>query len=332
MKIAHLAISSPNRCGLYETTRELVAAERALGIDARIVDPAPVEKFYPGDEDRGVPVTKTFEWALQADVIVSHSGHDRTPLQDTKQTVIHVSHGRPLSTFLGERNGGAPGLTYQTQRKDRVNYVAAVTFWPEYEPYLRNIWSPKPVHIITPPTDLDYWHPGKANYDFGGRRADYNVVMLDPWSREDSSPYHCIHAFKLFRNIIPKARLHMFAWDGNKKAIGGLSNLLGDGGGCISRWITDVRKVLWSADMLITPHRIYTRSIREAMACGLQVVSGRDVHPEDIEAFALKMVERMERPQPTRKLAEALFDPGRTGREFVDILERYSAQELAIGA
>ena len=321
MKIVHSAIATPNRCGLYETTRELVAAERALGVDARIYDPAPVEQFYPGDEDRGVPISRDATWALGADLIVSHSGHDNTPLQHSGQPVVHVAHGRPLSTFLGERNGKAPGLTYATQRRKSARFRAAVTFWPEYLPYLRNIWAPKPAHAVPAMVDLEYWRPGQADYGFAGRRGGYNVVMFDPWSREDSSPYHCIHAFKLFRETCPDARLHMFAWDGNKKGLGGITNLLGDGGGTVNRWCTDVREVLWSADMLITPHRIHTRSIREAMACGLQVVSGRDCHPEDVEGFARAMSYKREHPEPTRKLAEALFDPTESARAFLAVAE-----------
>lgn len=322
MKIAHAAIATPYRCGLYETTRELVAAERDLGIDARIVDPAPNEDYYPGNEDRGVPITREFDWALKADLIVSHSGHDNTPLQHSEQPVIHVAHGRPLNTFLGERNGGAPGLTYQTQRKRYDRYKGACTFWPEYAPYLKNIWHPKPVHVLPAPVDLDYWRPGTDDYDFGGRRGAYNVVMTDPWSREDSSPYHGIHAFKLFHDEHPDARLHMLAWDGNKKGIEGLTELLDKGGGSIMRWCNDVRKVYWSADMLITPHRVYTRSIREAMACGLQVVSGRDCHPENIESFATLMSRRRARPLDTRHMAEKLFQPEPAARAFIEIAER----------
>ena len=87
------------------------------------------------------------------------------------------------------------------------------------------------------------------------------------------------------------------------------------------RWSKDILNVMRSADMLITPHRIYTRSIREAMACGIQVVSGKDCEPEDIEQFALKMFSKRENPEPTRKMAEALFDPSETGRKFKRILE-----------
>lgn len=321
MRIAHAAITTPFRCGLYETTRELVAGLRRRGVDARIVDPAPVPQYAPkGPEDRGA-LLADFDWGVKADLVVSHSGHDRTPLADTDQPILHVAHGRPASTFLGERNGGAPGLTYQTQRKKHPRYRGAVTFWPEYLPYLRNIWSPKTVWHVPATVDLDYWTPGDTDYDFHGKRGPYNVVMTDPWSREDFTPYHCIHAFRLFASMVPEARLHMFAWDQNKKGITGITNLLGKHGGIIQPWATNLREAYRAADMLITPHRIYTRSIREAMACGLQVVSGRDCHPEDVEAFALAMVARKENPRPTRKLAEALFDPATAAEQFQQIAE-----------
>lgn len=321
MKVAHSAICTPGRCGLYETARELVAAERALGIDARLVDPLPHDKHGVSGEDRGVPIAG-MPWAARADVIVNHSGIDNTPLQHTDQPVIHVAHGRPLSTFLGERAGGAPGFTWQTQRASNPRYRAVVTFWREYAPYLRNIWGSVPVHIVNAPCDLDYWRPGPSDYDFHGRKAAVNVVMLDPWSREDYTPYHSIQAFALFHKIRPDSRLHMFAWDGNKKALGGLSSLLGDGGGIIQAWAKDVRQILRASDILLTPHRIYTRSIREAMACGVQVVSGRDAHPEDIQRVALAMLDRLEKPRPAREIAAGLFDAEVAGASMVGLLER----------
>jgi hypothetical protein len=54
MKLAHIAIVTPHRAGLYETVRDLVAAERAAGVDAVIVDP------NTQNEDRGVPIAGAF--------------------------------------------------------------------------------------------------------------------------------------------------------------------------------------------------------------------------------------------------------------------------------
>jgi hypothetical protein len=55
------------------------------------------------------------------------------------------------------------------------------------------------------------------------------------------------------------------------------------------------------------------------MAMGLQVVSGRDASPDDPEVFALIMRRRLEHPEPTRKLAEALFDPAESAKAFLRV-------------
>lgn len=319
MKVAHAVIVSPNRCGLYETTRELVFAERALGLDARLVDPKPMKEYAHLEEDRGVPIAG-MDWGAGADLVVSHSGHDGTPLAETSQPIVHVAHGRPLSTFLGERDGGAPGYSYNVRRSQHSRYRCAVTFWPEYEPIFRTLWREKPVHVVTPPVDASYWSPGLTSYDFGGKAAAINVVMTDPWSRRDVSPFHAVHAFARFAQLVPGARLHLYAVDGNTKGIDAMRMLLGASMGVVQGWASDLRSVYRAADLLITPHRIYTRSIREAMACGCQVVSGRDEHPENVEEFARRMALVLEQPAPTRELAVALFSPARAAQQMAGIL------------
>lgn len=272
MRLAHIAIATPRKCGLYETTRELVAAERALGVDARIVDPKPVPGLYPGDEDRGVPLAD-MEWATKADVIVSHSGHDGTPVADTDQPIIHVAHGRPLHSWLGEHEGGTPVYSYNLARAKMERYVACVTFWPEHAPIWQLAWGSKPVYTIPAPVDTTYWSPGPNEYDFAGKGGDFNVVMTDPWCRRDVVPFALIHAFALFRQQVPGAKLHLYAVDlKNLKGVRPLLAMLGDGVGVVQGWAADLRPVYRAADMLLTPHGIATRSVREAMACGVQVL------------------------------------------------------------
>jgi glycosyltransferase involved in cell wall biosynthesis len=318
MQLAHMAIRTPGACGLYETTRELANGLRSLGEDSRIVDPAPNPRFAPEPKyDRGVPIAD-MDWACQSDIVISHSGHDGTPVADIEQPIIHVAHGRPTSTWLLEHRGNTPAYSYAINRRAQERYKACVTFWPEYEPMLRELWAGTQVYVVPPAVDLDYWQPEKADvpdYDFGGQAGAVNVVMTDPWSRQDSHPILMAHAFALFRRIVPDAKLHIFAVD-SPKGFGALRGMLGESLGIVQGWGKDLRSVYAKADLLITPHRIYTRSIREAMAMGVQVVSGRDVHPEDTEAFAMQMAERLERPEQNRELAEVLFHPTKTAKAF----------------
>lgn len=322
MKLAHAAIRTPGACGLYETTRELAAGLRSRGVDSRIVDPKPNPKFAPvPQEDRGVPIAD-MRWGVQSDLVVSHSGHDGTPLDDCGKPIIHVQHGRPVSSWLLERSGSAPSYSYAVERKGNPRYRACVTFWPEYQPMLQQLWGDVPVFVVQPSCDLERWSDPlqDVEYDFMGRTGEYNVVMTDPWSRPDVSGLTVVHAFKAFAEAVPGAKLHIYGID-NERGFRALKATLGDNCGLLQGWAKDLHQVYSAADMLITPHRIYTRSIREAMAMNIQVVSGRDAHPEDTLLFAAAMVERMHNPTPTRKFAEALFDPEQTAAGFSRVLE-----------
>lgn len=328
MKLAHVAIATPGRCGLYETTRDLVEAERELGVDARIVDPKPHATLSPGKIDRGVPLA-SMKWAVTADLIVSHSGHDGTPLEHTDQPIVVAAHGRPVSTWIMEREGGAPAYSYHAKRSRLDRYRACVTFWPEYAPIFQGLWGDKPVHVVPSMVNLDYWNPGKTGYDFAGRGDEINVVMTDPWSRVDSNLLPVVHAFELFRHHAKGARLHIYALDSNERGMQALKMMLGDSLGVVQGWASDLRSVYRSADMLITPHRIYTRAIREAMACGLAVVSGRDHDPEDTVGFAAKMMDEYAFGRDPRSLAEAWFDPSVAATKMIEVARQHARQEAS---
>ena len=117
MKLAHTAVVTPGRCGLYETTRELVVALRALGVDSRICDPTS-ETVH--DEDRGARMA-SMAWARKADIVVNHSGLG-PDLEKTGQPIVHVDHGHPRSTSLIEMGGGTPLYRYHYHKnKDSLD-------------------------------------------------------------------------------------------------------------------------------------------------------------------------------------------------------------------
>ena len=92
VKLAHIEVVTPGRCGLYETTRELVVALRARGFDSRIYDPTKAKnKLYPeGDKDRNAPFCD-LNWVFrEADLLVNHSGLGAA-LEECDTPVIHVA-------------------------------------------------------------------------------------------------------------------------------------------------------------------------------------------------------------------------------------------------
>ena len=99
MKIAHFTTFSPNRSGLYETTRDMVVAQNRLGIDSAIV-PSPVPPDIKNTmkmEKRPTPI-RDFEWAKDADIHVLHSIIPDSML--FKKPTIYINHGMPEAALF----------------------------------------------------------------------------------------------------------------------------------------------------------------------------------------------------------------------------------------
>jgi glycosyltransferase involved in cell wall biosynthesis len=317
MKLAHLAVVTPRKCGLYETTRELVAALRTKGIDSRIVDPAPHKNpiGWAAAEDRGVPIAN-IEWAKQADLLISHSGLGELESLDKPQ--ILVAHGRPRSSFLSEASGGAPIYSYHYQSNLNPKLKACVTFWPQHESYLQVMYPNKPVHYIQSPVDLDFWHPDRSNYDFGGHAGQTNFVCADSF-RDDIDCFEPINAFCLFARAYPYlgAKLHVFGKPKNMRGWGALLQRLKDDGslGLVQGWAANLLPVYQAADLVLTGHTIDVRTVREAMATGCPVfrISDATCYP--------KIRQALQRDRATvRKDAERLFNPSVTAKQFLEVV------------
>lgn len=310
MKVAHFCVITPRRCGLYETTRELVAGLRELGIDSRLVDPDKASNaLYPNkEEDRSAPIAD-LEWAKTADVLVSHSGLGRF---STGAPVVHVSHGRPRHSFLSEANGGLPIYSHHYRTNKDSTCKAVVTFWPQHKPYLDVMYPDKPVHVVQSSVDLGFWSPGETEYNFGDKSGDLNVVCTDAW-RDDIDAYVPLNAFALWARK-SKAKLHLFGkprkspgWDALIKRIQDDGNM-----GLVQGWASELRHVYRAADLVITAHEIDVRTVREAMACDCPVLRIPTSLDADFDS-ALKQTNN-------RVLAENMFNPETTAKQFAEVL------------
>jgi len=329
MKVVHTAQVTPHRCGLYETARDLVMAERALGIDARLLDPR------MSSDDRGAPMAAT-AFAEQADVVVNHSALG--PCEKMDKPIVHVMHGRPRSSFLLEVAGSTKVYTYLAAQAKDARFKAFVTLWPEYVPYWSAILPPEKVKAVPAPVNLSEWTPdGPSGYGFHGKGGEINVVCSDVW-RMDVDPYWSVNAFIHFARKHPKAKLHLYGTSKDRQKWAPLLAVVKGAGalGELTGFVSGLANVYRAADMLLTPHRIATRTVREALACGCSVVMGpgNDYTPYTADPERLlDVTEAMERcltdrradaggaRDANRQRAERYFDPVATARAMKAILE-----------
>lgn len=320
MRVCHAAVVTPGRCGLYESTRDLVVGLRARGIDSRLVDPTKdTNKLYPqGNEDRGAPFAD-MEWAKSADIIVNHSGLG-PELEATSQPIVHVAHGRPRSSFMTEVAGSTPIYSYHYSLNKNPRIKAVVTFWPQHEPYLRVMMPDKPVRVVQSSVDLEKWKPGPALYDFRGKRGLINVVCSDAW-RDDIDPFVPLNAFALWAREVKGAKLHLYAKPAKLRGWAAIIRRIQDDGnmGELTGWVhKGLDEVYRAADFVLTGHEIDVRTVREAMACGCPVVRVPGVSLD----IGLKAADALIKSRSdVRAEAERLFDSRETARQFQRVLE-----------
>ena len=321
MRVAHFVIITPGRCGLYETTRELVAGLRERGIDSRMFDPTQkTNKLYPeGTEDRGA-VFCGEDWMKHADVWVCHSGLGEWEGKYGKPVVL-VAHGRPRHSFLSEKTGSTPIYSYHYNKNKDPDFRAVVTFWPEHVPYLEFMFPDTVVECVPSCVDLGWWSEGDTNYDFAGKSGTINAVITDSW-RDDVDPFVPINAFGLWaRSKETDIKLHIYAKPHNEeRGWAALTKRLKDDGilGVYQGWAKDLRVVYRAADMALTGNLIDVRTVREAMACGCPVVKFPSA---DISKFPSKLSTALTVNRSLiRKQAEGIFNPARTAERFAGIL------------
>ena len=330
MKILHAAAITPHGCGLYETARDLAAAERELGHDARLIDSTKPHN------DRGVPTGNGYDFIKECDVIVSHSGPSKEMCKSGKP-IVQIRHGRPRSTFLIESHGEGKIYSYLRNMRADKQHVAWVTMWPEHKPYWELVLG-REVHVIPPPVDLKAFTPdGPKGYNWHGKGGAINVVVADMW-RKDKDPFDVINGFAVFAKTHPGSKLHVFGNTSGMKAWPTLAACLTEHGwlGQTPGHVTGLANAYRAADMVITPHTCAVRTIREALACGCPVVCGSGIagylsfsalsdHPatfadamhrclnydaqggKDARAYA-------------REYAEAAFDSKKSAQALIDVI------------
>jgi SAM-dependent methyltransferase/glycosyltransferase involved in cell wall biosynthesis len=329
MKVAHFAEYAPNQCGMYHTVKDMVLAERAAGIEAEFID-AIVNSGTGRVVSRpdlvdGDFTFQDFEWAKEADVLVRHSVLPKE-VKEVGMPLVMALHGRPESTFLLEDYRIRKIFMEELMCARDKEYARHIYFWEEFYNYWKLLLPDAGLSYVPAMVNLDDYSMAGQVYDFGDKAGSPNILIADIW-REDVTPFNTIFAVARFREkYAPNAKLHIIGLDSGKNHVRGLFNTLKRSGlmGHMMPLVRNPADYYRAADILVTPHVIATRIIREATACGCPVVAGTGcnytkftANPMDVEAMADAIndcwVAKMPREE-WRKGAEHCFNLEEAGK------------------
>lgn len=319
MKVAHFAPFAPQRAGIYEAARDMVRADRAAGIDALFVDTGPVmggvrsARTEGAIDDRAGFTVKTAKLAdaETADVIFCHDAPPQEFLAHTDMPMVWALHGRPLYCFRSETDRKGPSYSNVEQIAAWPRAKRLVTFWREHLPYWRVIVPPEKLRCTDDPVvDTLRFNPDGPAHEFAEDvRGQFNVLIADAW-RSDVDMYEIAHGPLAAADAIPGLRVHFYSVDGNGKSVDGAEPVLEPWGiifekyrrvgirGEVKSRVPDIESVYRACDVLLTPHRIATRVMAEALCCGLPVIAAKRCRytdytclPEEPESVGRALVE-----------------------------------------
>ncbi len=330
IRIAHFSIFSPHASGQYGTVKDLILAERSVGIDAHFIDYGFKDKreSREGLQD-GEIITHPIKWADEADIWFCHS---LIPKEVSKPVVLAL-HGRPENSFRLEFHKISPVMSSIIQCAREKKYQAYVTFWKEHLFYWSRILPGEKIFYIPSPIDLDTFLPQGPLHDFGKNSGVPNIVIADMW-REDTTPFNLIFAAKYFREHFYKdTKLHLYGIPHDNTCINFLSplkkaGLLGE----LSGLVKNLPDIYRASDMVITPNIIATRVVRESLASGTPIVAPHGcrftefrAEPRDYKDFAFAMkrcFETNRNPLALRKKMIDEFSPEIVGNTVKHLCER----------
>lgn len=282
MKVAHFGNFAPNRAGIHSAARDLILAERSVGIESNYIDygsekDAKFSRVWLKDGD---VETVSPEWAInKADIIVRHSAIPERVMKTGKPIVFYL-HGRPEYSFLLDWQKQA-GCTREEMRcAKNLQYKKFICFWKEHIIPWKYMLGGVEVVVVPPPMDFKNFTIDGLTYKYKPNEGGSpNILICDMW-REDITPFNVIlAAIKFAETYCPTAKIHVIALPtpGEKNpVIDPLFANLRKGGylGKLSGIVRNLNEIMRAADFLITPLNIVTRIVLEAQGCGLPIVAG----------------------------------------------------------
>jgi len=286
MKIVHFAPFAPCACGLYEAARDMVIADREAGHEAFLVDVGVTinKEYVQGSagkiDDRGGTTVYSIDPQIadSADIIIAHTGIPDNWIVKSQAPIIWILHGRPTACFKPEQfgTGHSYSLIAELAKWPRVKKM--ITFWPYHVKYwLPIIPSDKLICFPAPPIDEKRFSINGPKHDFAELGGKWNLMLADSW-REDVDLYEITHGVIEFAKNTAGVKFHFYGMETPLRCweflIANLRkfNALGE----VWARRPNIEEIYRSVDILLTPQRIVTRVVGEALSCQTPVIAAND--------------------------------------------------------
>lgn len=351
IRVGHFGNFSPNRAGIHSAARDLILAERIVGIESNYIDygsekNATFSRVWLKD---GEVETVSPDWAIQeADIIVHHSCIPPQVEKLKKPTVMYL-HGRPEYSFLLDWENKTGCLREEMHRTTLSWYKKFITFWPQHLDYWKYMLPEADMAVVSPPIDLSRYSIGGKKYSFrDGENGNPNILICDMW-REDITPLNTIiAAMKFAERYCPTAKIHVIAVPVPGKDNPVIDPMFGEFRktgylGKVATVVENLDEIMRVCDFVVSPLGIETRTILEANALGIPVVAGTKnplalftADPRNIDdtvAAIKKCWDKISNSdkdlkQPTRKELEKNYSLEKTGKQVKELYESILEGEI----
>lgn len=278
MRVAHWSIWGPNKCGMYHTTKDIVEAQNALGLDTAFIDP-----LDPNPKTDGQFKLQGHHWADTADIYMLHLTIPEPYMSDGTPLIVAL-HGHPLYSMQTE--------LYGLEQGNPAPFSTIITYFNRTEPtWFVSLWKedqgdywdaidglrevPRIRYVPRGIAFGDRWSPEGPKRDLEG---DPVIVICDQFRYyKDALPsiWGAYHYW--LRN--PKARVYLYGMPPSGcpqratleswLAFGSLHRCVGQTNDIVD-YLPEVYR---AADVLLTTATCESRVVVEAQACGCAVAA-----------------------------------------------------------
>jgi len=358
-RIAHWCLFGPKLSGMYETVRELIAAENQIdGVLAGMCEtPNPqapksvVKRAAEGgkvDAFHAEMRTQDWGWAMKwADVHMVHTTMSKRVSEVTPK--VFFAHGTPEACLGNELIPGDKKKSFTSTASWVERFEASFVTSKRAEQMWRVFdHTDSKVHLVQKGIDLNWWQRSATKQELDG---DPSILYGEIW-RTIKHPLYLLYAMNNLYKENKDTRLNV--WGANIKAgvwkdimeRADFNKYLGKQG---IRGIVDYPEHYYTRGDVLFGSAIYgdlSRSMQEAMACGCPVVTwDTDPHGDqhayryakgfDIDDLGVKLLEvsgevkddREGVAAKCRKVAEKYFDINVEAKQVVDVLRQVVAAQ-----